>query len=96
MTSTNGSRVGGFRKEVEQERLGPTLAIAASLVLGIRTAKWPATHSEGLSDAEWDREIEHSVRIARTVLSHLTTRHPELFRSRDVSWYVATDDDVPR
>jgi hypothetical protein len=96
MTSTNGSRVGGFRKEVEQERLGPTLAIAASLVLGIRTAKWPATHSEGLSDAEWDKEIEHSVRIARTVLSHLTTRYPELFRSRDVPWYVAADDDVPR
>lgn len=49
MTSINGSRVGGFRKEVDQERLGPTLAIAASLVLGIRPAKWPATHSEGLT-----------------------------------------------
>lgn len=96
MTSTDGSRVGGFRKEVEQERLGPTLAIAASLVLGIRTAKWPATHGEGLSDAEWDKEIEHSVRIARTVLTHLTTRHPDLFRSRNVPWYVATDEDVPR
>ncbi len=88
--------MGGFRKEVEQERLGPTLAIAASLVLGIRTAKWPATHSEGLSDAEWNKEIEHSVRIARTMLSHLTTRYPELFRSREVPWYVATDEDVPR
>lgn len=96
MTSTNGSRVGGFRKEVEQERLGPTLAIAASLVLGIRTVKWPATHSEGLSDAEWDKEIEHSVRIARTVLCHLTTRHPELFRCREVPWFVAADDDVPQ
>lgn len=95
MTSTNGSRVGGFRKEVDHERLGPTLAIAASLVLGIRTAKWPATHSEGLSDTEWDKEIEHSVRIARTVLSHLTTRCPELFRSREVPWHVATDEDVP-
>ncbi len=96
MTSTNGSRVGGYRKEVEQERLGPTLAIAASLVLGIRTAKWAATHSEGLSDAEWDKEIEHSVRIARNVLTHLTSRHPDLFRSRKVAWYVATDEDVPR
>ncbi len=96
MTSTNGSRVGGFRKEVDQERLGPTLAIAASLVLGIRTARWPATHSDGLCDAEWDKEIEHSVRIARTVLSHLTTRHPELFRSREIPWYVATDEEVPR
>jgi hypothetical protein len=95
MTSTNGSRVGGFRREVEQERLGPTLAIAASLILGIRTAKWPSTYSNGLSDAEWDKEIEHSVRIARTMLSHLTTRHPELFRSHKVPWYVATDEDVP-
>ena len=96
MTSTNGSRVGGFRKEVEQKRLGPTLAIAASLVLGIRTAKWPATHSEGLSGTEWDKEIEHSVRISRTLLTHLTTRYPELFRSREVPWFVATDEDVPR
>jgi hypothetical protein len=75
MTSPNGSCVGGFGKEVEQELLGPTLAIAANLVLGIRTVKWPATHSEGLSDAEWDKKIEHSVRTARAVLSHLTTRH---------------------
>jgi hypothetical protein len=96
MTSTNGSRVGGFRKEVDHERLGPTLAIAASLVLGIRTAKWPATHSEGLSDAEWDKEIEHSVRIARMVLSHLTARHPDMFRCRDVPWFLATDEDVPK
>jgi hypothetical protein len=44
----------------------------------------------------WDKEIEHSVRIARTVLSHLTTKHPELFRAREVAWYVATDEDVPR
>ena len=95
MTSTNGSRVGGFRKEVEQERLGPTLAIAVSLVLGIRTAKWPATHSEGLSDSDWDKEIEYSVRIARTVLSHLTSKHPELFRAREIPWYIATDEDVP-
>jgi hypothetical protein len=96
MTSTNGSRVGGYRKEVEQERLGPILAIAASLVLGIRTAKWPATHSDGLCDADWDKEIEHSARIARTMLSHLTTRHPELFRAREVPWHVATDEDVPQ
>lgn len=96
MTSTDGSRVGGFRREVDQERLGPTLAIAASLILGLRTARWPITHSDGLADAEWEREIEHSVRIARTMLSHLTTRHPELFQARKVPWYVASDDDVPR
>lgn len=96
MTSTNGSQVGGYRREVEQERLGPTLAIAASLILGLRTAKWPSTHSDGLSGEDWNKEIEHSVRIARTLLSHLTTRHPELFRSREVPWYVATDEDVPR
>lgn len=96
MTSTEGSRIGGFRREVDQERLGPTLAIAASLILGLRTARWPITHSDGLADAEWEREIEHSVRIARTMLSHLTTRHPELFQGRKVPWHVATDDDVPR
>jgi hypothetical protein len=38
MTSTN-ERVGGVRKEVEYQKLGPALLIAASLVLAVRTAR---------------------------------------------------------
>jgi hypothetical protein len=63
MTSTkNGSQVGGYRSEVEQQKLGPALVIASSLILAIRTARWPTTHSDGLANMEWEKEVEHSVR----------------------------------
>ena len=44
---------------------------------------------------EWEKEVEHSVRIGRLVLSHLTARHPDLFQAKQVPWYVATDEDCP-
>ena len=94
MTSTNG-RVGGVRKEIGYQKLGPALLIASSLVLAIRTARWPATHSDGLADVDWQKEIEHSARIAKVMLTHLTSRFPNLFSSRDVPSYEATDEDVP-
>ncbi len=96
MTSTNGgTRVGGYRREVDPKRLGPALLVASSLVLAIRTARWSPTHSDGLANVEWEKEVEHSVRIAKRVLAHLTARSPELFQMKDVPWYVATDEDVP-
>jgi hypothetical protein len=77
MTSTNvGPKVGGYRREVDFQKLGPALLIASSLVLAIRTAKWSPTHSDGLSAVDWDREVEHSARVAKIVLSHLTARYP--------------------
>jgi hypothetical protein len=89
MTSTKpGSNVGGFHREVDHRKLGPALAI--------RTARWAPTHSDGLAHMEWEKEIEHSVRIAKMVLSNLTSRHPELFQMKDVPWCVATDDEVPK
>ena len=51
MTSTS-ARVGGIRKEVDAQKLGPALLIASSLVLAIRTARWPATSDEGLANVE--------------------------------------------
>ncbi len=95
MTSTNRS-VGGVRKEVDYQKLGPALLIASSLMLAIRTARWPATHSDGLANVDWQKEVEHSARIAKVMLTHLTTRFPGLFFAKDVPWYEATDDGVPR
>ncbi len=95
MTSTNG-RVGGVRKEVDYQKLGPPLLIASSLVLAVRTARRPATFSDGLADVDWQKEVEHSARIAKAMLTHLTSRFPDLFCTRDVPWYEATDRDVPR
>jgi hypothetical protein len=97
MTSTShGSRIGGFRREVNYQKLGPALLIASSLVLAIRTSRWDPTQSDGLANLEWENEVEHSVRIAKMVLSQLTSRHPDLFQSKDVAWYVATDEEMPR
>jgi hypothetical protein len=97
MTSTNaGKQIGGYRREVDYQKLGPALLIASSLVLAIRTAKWTPTHSDGLSTVDWDKEVEHSARIAKLVLSHLIARYPELFQMKDVPWFVATDEEVPK
>ena len=97
MTSTDGGpQIGGHRREVDYQKLGPALLIASSLVLAIRTARWSPTHSDGLAHVEWEKEVEHSVRIAKIVLSHLTARSPELFQTKDVPWYVATDGEVPK
>ena len=95
MTSAN-RHVGGVRKEVDYQKLGPALLIASSLVLAVRTARWPATHSEGLADTDWQKEVEHSARIAKAMLTHLTSRFPNLFLLQNVPWYEATDEDVPR
>jgi hypothetical protein len=94
MTSTNaGPSVGGHRREVDYQKLGPALLIASTLVLAIRTARWSPTHSDGLAHVEWDTEVEHSVRIAKI---HLTARSPELFQMKEVPLYVATDEEVPK
>ncbi len=97
MTSTNGGpQIGGHRREVDYQKLGSALLIASSLVLAIRTARWSPMNSDGLAHVEWDKEVEHSVRIAKIVLSHLTARCPELFQAKEVPWYVATDQEVPK
>ncbi|WP_260740495.1 hypothetical protein [Tunturiibacter lichenicola] len=97
MTSTKpGSQIGGYRREVDYQKLGPALLISSSLVLAIRTARWEPMQSDGLANIDWEKEVEHSVRIAKIMLSHLTSRYPDLFQSKDVAWYVATDEEVPK
>jgi hypothetical protein len=91
-----GSQVGGYRREVDQEKLGPALLITAGLILGMRTIRWEATHSDGLAGEEWEKEVEHSARVAKRMLTFLTTRYPDLFQSQKVPWYVATDEDSPK
>lgn len=70
MTSTSrGGEVGGYRNEVDQQKLGPALVITAGLILGMRTIRWEATHSDGLAGEEWEKEVEHSARVAKRMLS---------------------------
>jgi hypothetical protein len=59
-------------------------------------ARWDPAHSDGLVNVEWEKEVEHSDRIAKIVLSHLTSGCHDLFQSKDVAWHLATDEEVPR
>ena len=34
-------------------------------------------------------------RLAKTMLTHLTSRHPDLFVAKDVPWCEAGDENVP-
>ena len=58
--------------------LGPSLLIPASLVLAIRTAKWPPRSSGGTtSDRDLDVGIENPIHLAGRVLSSLVSRWPQ-------------------
>jgi hypothetical protein len=88
--------VGGFNREGDLAKLRPTLVIASSLVLAIRTAKWPR-HTVGTgSSPEWDAELIHSIEIANRVLSHLVSRSPTLFQQKNVPWYQPSEDESPK
>ena len=64
--------------------MGPTLLIASSLILAIRTAKWPRVAVDAASQPEWDAEVERSVAMAHRILAHLLSKAPFLFPHKDV------------
>jgi hypothetical protein len=49
-----------------------------------------ATHSDELADVDWRKEFEHSARVGKAMLTHLVSRFPIFFTSKDVPWYEAT------
>ncbi len=89
-------QVGGTTKQIDLQKLGPTLVIASSLILAIRTARLPAFKASTASSSEWDAEIAHSITIANMVLSQLVSRSPTLFQQKDVPWYEPNDEDSPK
>ena len=76
--------IAGYRREPDLSKIGPTLIIASSLILAIRTASWPRIKLETLPNRDWD--AEQSVRMAHIILSHLLTKSPFLFPHKDVPW----------
>ena len=64
--------------------------------MAIRTARWNPTHSDGLANVDLEKEVEHSVHIAKIVMSHLPGRDPELFTLKDVPRYAPGDEEVPQ
>jgi hypothetical protein len=89
-------QVCGMTKQIEFAKLGPPLVIASSLVLAIRTARWPRFKVSTASSPEWDAEVDQSIEIARMVLSRLTAKRPVLFKQKDVPWYQPNEDESPK
>ena len=87
-------KVGGHNRQVDFERLGPSLVIAASLVLAIRTAK-KAVPGAQFSKADWDKEIDDAVEVAHMVLTKAIQKHPGVFQHKSVPWFMPDDQDVP-
>jgi hypothetical protein len=88
--------IGGFNKEPNWPRLGPSLLIASCLILAIRTAKWEARSSGTQSHRDLDVEVDHAILLASTVLSTLLRRKPNLFQQKDVPWYQPSEDESPK
>lgn len=84
------------REQIDLSRIGPTLVIASSLILAIRTAKWSRVSTETASQIDWEAEIEQAIRMAHDVLSHLMTKSPYLFQQKGVMWHQPGDQESPR
>jgi hypothetical protein len=76
--------------------MGPSLLIAASLILAIRTAKWPPRHSARTSECDLEQEIDHAVHLSRRVLGVLMSRCGQLFPHKREVWYQPPDEDAPK
>lgn len=76
--------IAGYRREVDLSQLGPVLLVASSLILAIRTARWPRIESGHATPPELEREIEQSVMLAHRIFAHLMAKSPFLFPHKDV------------
>jgi hypothetical protein len=71
--------VGGYDTVTDWPKMGPSLLIATCLIVGIRTARWSATHDSTTSNIDLDREIEYAARVAHNVLSTVIKKCPSIF-----------------
>jgi hypothetical protein len=92
-----GFDIGGYEQRPDWPKMGPSLLIAASPVLAIRTAKWlPRSNGGTNSDRGLDVEIENAVHLVGRVLSTLVSHHETIFPRKNEPWFVPNDDDVPK
>jgi len=88
-------KVAGYDQRPDFSRMGLSLLIASSLILAIRTARWPPTLTENLVSPELDQEIDYSVLLATRVLSRLLKEKEFMFPSRREARYVPEEDENP-
>jgi hypothetical protein len=93
---TNGLEVGGYEDRPDWPKMGPSLLIAACLVLAIRTAKRPALFDTSCSEVDLEAEIQYSIHLARRVLSMLVSHDEAIFPRRKQPWYRPNGEDQPK
>jgi hypothetical protein len=76
--------------------MGPYLLIATSLIVAIRTAKWPPRTDPLLCEQDLNIEIENAIQIAYRVLSQLTSKYESIFPQKREAWYQPDEEDFPK
>jgi hypothetical protein len=93
---TAGLDVGGFEERPDWPKMGPSLLIAACLILAIRTAKRPALLNTSFSDVDLGSEIDYSIHLAHRVLSSLMAHDQAIFPRRKEPWYRPNGESDPK
>jgi hypothetical protein len=88
--------IGGYNKEPDWVKMGPSLLIASCLILAIRTAKWTAVVYPTASERPLEAEMDYAIHLADRMLCRLVGRKADLFPWKQVPWYVADDKDEPK
>ena len=91
-----GLDVGGFTDRPDWPKLGPSLLIATSLIVAIRTAKWPAISDSTTSGSDLDKEIDFAAHVAGRVLARLMRANDVIFPQRKEPWYQPDGADQPK
>jgi hypothetical protein len=91
-----GLEVGGYHDRSDWPKMGPSLLIATSLIVAIRTSKWPPRADDSLCGQELNEEINFAAHVAGRVMNTLMTRYESIFPKRKEPWYQADEEDVPK
>jgi hypothetical protein len=93
-----GMEVGGYHVRTDWPKMGPSLLIATSLIVAIRTAKWPAQIDTTQSGIELNEEINFAATVAGRIMSTLIGRFESIFPQTKQPWYTVTEEgeDVPK
>ncbi|HEY2471059.1 MAG TPA: hypothetical protein VGI45_24905 [Terracidiphilus sp.] len=89
-----GLEVGGYHDRPDWPKMGPSMLIATSLIVAIRTAKWAPRRDSLLSDQDLNVEIDFAAYVADRVLSRLMTKCEAIFPQRKEPWYQPNEEDV--
>ena len=88
----------GYEKNPDWPKLGPSMLIAAAMVVGIRTARWEAVCPDQLVadvDPELDKEVAFAVRVANRVLNEMLRKHSDLFPQK-IETIEEMEDESPK